>query len=105
VEPVTEGRKKKEKLQKETCEDSSLHNALLTGFHQLLMVYSSHKANTSFVNSWFQDMIHAPLTHALALAEAGSFKSLWVESWVFLFLSLVTKHSDVFLTVKALANH
>lgn len=105
MEPVTEGKKKKEGKVTETSKESSLYNGLLTGFHQRLTVYSSHEANTSLVNSWFQDIIHAALTRALALNKAGSFKSLWIESWVFMFLSLVTKHSDTFLTVKPLANH
>lgn len=45
------------------------------------------------------------MTHVVALTEAGSFKSSCIESWVFMFLCLVTKHSDMFLTVKLLANH
>lgn len=71
---------KKEELQKETSKDISLHNGLPTGFHQLLTVYSSHEAKTPSVNFWFQDIIHAALTRALALTKAGSFKSLWIES-------------------------
>lgn len=81
MELVTEGQAggKREKSWKEISEDSSLHNAVPTGFHQLLTMYSSPEVNTSFINSWFQDMMHTPLTCALALSEAGSFKSLWLE--------------------------